>query len=177
MRITKWTKTRDVLPLLTEKNIKSLVDAVPAYPYKSVLTMRISEFGELVEDEASYITEHIFSKQRRFLKAFGMMKDLKNQMENLGKFLEKFSKKQTPEEKQAARGIMFPTFIQRMLLDLVKFFHLNSFEEAEKMKVCDWLLVFQAESSNNLYQYNYQKLLEQKADLKKKQGKNGIHKR
>lgn len=176
MRITKWTKTKDVLPLLNETNMQQLIDRIPPYPYKSVLTMQISEFGELIEDEMSYITKNIFLKHRRFLKAFGMMKDLKSQMDSLGKFIEKFNKKQTPEEKQAARGILFPSFVQRMLLDVVKFFHLNSFEEAEKMKVCDWLLVFQAESSNNLYQFNYQKILEQKADLKKKQGKNGIRK-
>lgn len=172
MKITKWTKTKDVLPLLNEKNIQSLIDKIPPYPYKSVLSMQISEFGELVEDEYAYITKNIFMKHKRFLKAFGMMKDLRSQMENLGKFIEKFNRKQTPEEKQAARGIMFPSFIQRILLDVVKFFGLKNFEEAEKMKVCDWLLIFQNESANNLYQTNYQKILEQKS--KQKTGKHGV---
>lgn len=176
MRITKWTKTKDVLPLINEKNMKELLERVPAYPFKSVLSMSIKEFAEIADDEYSFIVRKIFAKQRRFLKAFGQLKDFKEQMEQLGKFIGKFSKNQTPEEKQAARGIIFPSFIQRMLIDVVKFFNLKSFEEAEKVKVCDWLLVFQNESSNNLYQMNYQKILEQKQKLKSKQNKkNGVH--
>ena len=89
-------------------------------------------------------------------------------MEQLNKFIGRFERKSTAEENQAKRGVLFPSLVQRMLIDVTKFFGLKSFDEAEKVKVADWLLVFQNEAATNLFNYNLQKIFEQKAKLKQR---------
>ena len=168
MIITKRTKTKKVLPLITQSNFKRLFDMVPEVEYKSILSMTISEFAELTEDEAGYIEREILRKEKYFLNAFGKMKHLKKQIERLGKFMEKMTRKQSADEIQAAKGVLFPNFIQRMMIDVVKFFNLKSFDEAEKIKISDWVLIFQNESAQNIYQSNYQKIIDQKTKNKSK---------
>ena len=128
--------------------------------------MSIGEFGEIVEDEEQYIANIL--KNRKALKAFGLLKQYKQEMEALAKFFKMYDTKKSPEETAAANGIVFPNLAQRMLIDCVKWFHLNNTKSAEKIKVSEWLLIWQDESANMLYQRNYQKILEQKHNSKRK---------
>ena len=52
------------------------------------------------------------------------------------------------------QGVDFPNAVERMLLDCVKFFHLHSFDEAERLKVAEWLLVAKEEASAANYERN-----------------------
>lgn len=167
MKITKRTLTRDILPLLTQDTLKELLEKVPAVPLKKpVLSMTIGEFSEIVEDEELYIANIL--KTRKALKAFGMLKQFKQEMEALGKFFKQFEIKRTPEEEAAGKGVLFPSFIQRVLIDCVKWFGLHSTKEAEKVKLSDYLTFWQDEAANMLYQRNFQKLLEQKHNMQRK---------
>lgn len=167
MIITRKTLTKDILPLLTQETFKELLEKVPAIPLKKpVLSMTIGEFGEIVDDEDTYIANLL--KQRKALKAFGMLKQYKVEMENLSKFFKQYEIKRTPEEEAAGRGVRFPSFIQRVLIDCVKWFHLNSMKEAEQVKLSEWLTFWQDEASAALYQRNFQKLLEQKHNANRK---------
>lgn len=167
MKITKRTKTRDVLPLLTQDTLKELLEKVPAVPLdKPLITLTVGEFGEMVEDEETYIAKLL--KHRKALKAFGKLKQYKQEIEAISKFFKLYDVRRTADESNAAVGIKFPNLGQRMLIDCVKWFHLNSMEEAEKVKVGDWLTLWMDEAANMLYQRNYQKLLEQKHKAKKK---------
>lgn len=167
MRITNKTLTRDILPLLTQATLKELLEKVPAVPLKKpVLSMTIGEFGEITEDEETYIGKLL--KHRKALKAFGMLKQYKQEVEALSKFFKMYEIKKSQEEEAAGKGVLFPNLAQRMIIDCVKFFHLNSTEEAEKVKVSDWLTFWMDEAANMLYQRNYQKLLEQKSKAKRK---------
>ena len=168
MRITRKTLTKDILPLLTQATLKELLEKVPAVPLKKpVLAMSIGEFGEMVEDEETYIGKLL--KHRKALKAFGMLKQYKQEIEAISKFFKLYDVRRTADESNAAIGIKFPNFGQRMLIDCVKWFHLNSMEEAEKVKLSAWLTMWQDEAANALYQRNYSKILEQKH--KSKNGK------
>lgn len=167
MRITRKTLTRAILPLLTNETLKELLEKVPAVPLKKpILSMSIGEFGEIVEDEEQYIANIL--KHRKALKAFGRLKQYKQEMEALGKFFKMYEIKRTPEEEAAGRGVMFPSFIQRVLIDCIKWFHLTSMKEAEKVKLSEWLTFWQDEASAALYQRNFQKLLEQKHTTQRK---------
>lgn len=168
MKITKRTKTKDVLPLLTQDTLKELLEKVPAVPLdKPLITLTVGEFGEIVEDEEPYIVKLL--SHRKALKAFGLLKQYKQEMESLAKFFKLYDVRRTADESNAAVGIKFPNLAQRMLIDCVKWFHLNSMEDAEKVKLSAWLTMWQDEAANMLYQRNYQKLLEQKH--KSKNGK------
>lgn len=168
MKITKHTKTRDVLPLLTQDTLKELLEKVPAVPLdKPLITLTVGEFGEMVEDEETYIGKLL--KHRKALKAFGRLKQYKQEIEAISKFFKLYDVRKTADESNAAVGIKFPNLGQRMLIDCVKWFHLNSMEEAEKVKLSAWLTMWQDEAANALYQRNYSKILEQKH--KSKNGK------
>lgn len=167
MRITNKTLTRDILPLLTQATLKELLEKVPAIPLKkSVLAMTVGEFGEIVEDEDAFVAKLL--KHRKALKAFGLLKQYKQEMEALAKFFKLYEYHKTQEENAAAKGITFPNLGQRMIIDCVKWFHLQSTEAAEKVKLSDWLTFWMDEASSSLYQRNYSKILEQKSKAKRK---------
>ncbi len=167
MRITNRTLTRDILPLLTQATLKELLEKVPAIPLKKpLLSMTVGEFGEIVDDEDGFVAKLL--KHRKALKAFGLLKQYKEEMEAISKFFKLYDVRKTSDESNAAVGIKFPNLGQRMLIDCVKWFHLNSMEEAEKVKLSAWLTMWQNEAANALYQRNYSKILEQKHKAKKK---------
>ena len=168
MKITKRTKTRAVLPLLTQDTLKELLEKVPAVPLdKPLLSMTVGEFGEIIEDEETYIVKLL--KHRKALKAFGLLKQYRQEIEAISKFFKLYDVRKTADESNAAIGVRFPNFGQRMLIDCVKWFHLNKMEDAEKVKLSAWLTMWQDEAANALYQRNYSKILEQKH--KSKNGK------
>lgn len=167
MKIDNRTKTKDVLPLLTQDNIECLLDDVsPILFYnKPVIGMTIEEFSEVLDEKS--VIERLLSEEY-FIVFLGKLKDYRTQMKELNTYLKKFELYQTPEQKAAAQGIIFPDLIQRMLLTCAKFFHFKSFEEAQQSKVCDYLLIMQDEASSAQYQQNYQKIMEQKWSTLKK---------
>ena len=168
MKITKRTKTKDILPLLTQDTLKELLEKVPAMPLKKpLLFLTVGEFSEIIEDEEIYIAKLL--KHRKALKAFGLLKQYKVEMESLAKFFKMYEIKRTQEEEAATKGVVFPNLAQRMLVDVVKWFGLHSTKEAEKVKLSEWLTFWMDEAANMLYQRNYQKILEQKH--KSKNGK------
>lgn len=167
MKITKHTKTKDILPLLTQDTLKELLEKVPAVPLnKPLLSMTVGEFGEIIEDEETHIAKLL--KHRKALKAFGLLKQYKQEMEALAKFFKMYEIKRTQEEEAATKGVVFPNLAQRMLVDCVKHFHLNSMEEAEKVKVSEWLTMWQDEAANMLYQRQYMNIMDAKNKAKRK---------
>lgn len=168
MLITKKTKTRDIIVFLDEEKLKSLLDNVTPIPFskKSLLQHSIVEFKELLDEE---VILKKFLKERYALNFLGKLKDYREQMTNLNKFLKMYDIDQTMEQKAAQSNIIFPDLLQRILLTLVQFFHLSSFEEAEKKKLSDYLMIFQDQASKSLYEHKYQKIMEQK--YKQKHGR------
>jgi hypothetical protein len=167
MKLTNKTLTKDVLPLLTKELLEEILDKVPAVPLdKPLLSLTVGEFGEIIEDEETYIVKLL--KHRKALKAFGLLKQYRQEIEAISKFFKLYETKKTQEETNAALNIKFPSFSQRILIDCVKWFHLKSMEEAEKIKISEWLTMWQDEASAALYQHNYSKLLEQKNKAKRK---------
>lgn len=167
IRITHKTKTKDILPLLNAESIERLLDAVPEYPLETaVLSMKIRQFAEILTDEEAFITQTL--KEKRALVAFGRLKSYKRQIEEFANFLKLYDIKRTAEENAASKGIVFPNMSQRMMSDCVRYFHLKSFDEAEGCTVSDWLMVFQEDAANALYQRRIHEIYEKKSKQKKK---------
>lgn len=166
IKITRRTKTKDILPLLNEDSFKRLLDAVPEYPLEtSIFSMRIRQFADILEDETEFIA--LLLKHKRLLVAVGRVKQYKKEVESLSKFLKMYDYQQTNEEKRAGHGIVYPSMAQRMLTDCVRFFNLKSFEEAEEKTVSDWLTVFQSDAATALYQRKLHEAFEKKMKKKK----------
>lgn len=167
MKITRKTLTRDIFPLLTKELLEELLEKVPAVPLKKpLLSMTIGEFGAIVDDEETYIVKLL--SHRKALKAFGLLKQYRQEIEGISKFLKLYDYQKTQEEKAAAVGIRFPNLSQRILIDCVKWFHLNSMEEAENIKVGEWLTIWQDEAASALYQRNYMRIMDAKNKTKKR---------
>lgn len=167
MKITNKTRTRDILPLLTEETFKEVLEKVPAVPLKKhLLEMSIGEFSGILEDESAYIANIL--KQRKALKAFGTLKSYKTEIEGIVNFLNRFETRRTQEETAAAKGVLFPNMVQKMIVDCVGWFGLHSTKEAEKVTVGEWLTMFQNEAANTLYQWNYMNIMNAKNKAKRK---------
>lgn len=168
MKITKKTKVKEILPFLTEERFNKLLEVVEEYPlHKNILSFTVGEFAELTISEEEYIKKILNPKEKVYI-AFGKLKSYRNQMKQLADYLKTFELKLTPEEKQASQGIDLPSTAERVLLDCVKFFHLHSMEEAEKIPLSDWLVVLKDQVATAKYSRNYQKILEQRSKSKTK---------
>lgn len=168
MKITKRTKVKDITPFLTTERFNSLLEAVEEYPLETpVLKMTVGQFAELTISEEDFIRE-LLNPNERVFKAFGRLKSYRNQMTALTKYLEGMQLKLTSDEKLASQNVDMPTTAERMLLDCVKFFHLHSMEEAEKIPISDWLVVLKDQVATAKYSRNYQKILEQRSKSKTK---------
>lgn len=165
MVITKRTKTRDVLPLLTKEMVEELIEAVPAVKFskKPIISLSIEEFNELLDEEA---VMQGFAREKRLYKFIGKLKDYRNQMKQLTDFIKLFEVKSNAEEKQAARGILFPNFTQRVLLTCAKFFGMTFDEAAQKCKISDYLLILQDEGSAAQFEHNYRNIIQNKSKRK-----------
>ena len=167
MKITNRTKTSEVLPLLNEERLEQLLEIVPEINDKSVLSMTVGEFASLIDDGENFVSEYL-SKEHRALKAFGTIKSWRRQIKELSDFLKKFEIKRTADEDEAARTVLFPSFGMKMMLTCTRYFHLKSLKEAESVPVNEWLAIFQEEASNALFQYRFNKILENKQKSKKR---------
>ena len=166
MVITRRTKTKDVLPFLTADRAKEIMDAVDEYPLdRNIIELTIGEFMDCLED--GYAER--FLKERYLYKAFGKIKCFRRQMEEISQFLKMNETKPNGEQERAALGIVFPTFGEQMLMTVTEYFHLANFDEAEEIKLHNYLLIMKKNTSENKFKANYEKIISDK--IKRQNGK------
>lgn len=163
MLITKKTKTKDLIPFLNEERFKMVLDSMEEYPLdKPLVEMTIGEFIEALED--GYAMR--FLDEKYAYKAFGKLKSFKNQMEGINKFFEMNDVEPSADHKKASIGINFLTFEENMLYKTAEFFHLKNFDEAENVKLSNYLLIYKKESSEAKFQHQWNKIIEMKNKMK-----------
>lgn len=163
MKITKRTRVKELLPLLTEKRLEYMLENIQEYPLeKPILSLTIGEFSEILLDQEVYIKKLLRPHKKAYI-AFGRLKSFRRQMEEVSNFMKRYEIKQSQEEKQAAVGVEFPDFIAKILITVTQFFGLHNFQEAEGIPLADYLVILQDQSSAIKYQRNYSKLIEQKS--------------
>lgn len=168
MLITRRTKTKDILPFLNDGTIQQILDAVDEVPLeKPLLEMTIAEFAETMEED--YVLR--FLNEKYLWKAFGKIKSLKRQTEEITKFLKMNDVKPSKDQEQAAIGVMFPDMVEQMLIRVTEFFHLKSFDEAENVKLSNYLLIQQKDSSEAKFRHQWDKITEMRN--KQRNGRRG----
>ena len=169
MLITRRTRTRDVLPFVTDKEtMDRIIGAVDEVPLdKPLIEMTIAEFAETMDED--YVLR--FLNEKYAWKAFGKIKSFKRQTEEITKFLKMNEVKPSKDQEQAARGVMFPSFEEQMLLTVCEYFHLKSFDEAEKVKLSNYMLIQQKQSAEMKFKQNYDRIIEMRT--KAKNGRRG----
>lgn len=168
MLITRRTKTKSVLPFLNADRLSQILEAVEPYPLdKDVVQMTLGEFFECMDDSYAYK----FMEEKYAYVAFGKLKSFKQQMEGIMKFLRMNEVKPNAEQERAAVGVVFPDFEEQALITVTEFFGLKSFDEAEQVKVSNFLLIHKKMSSEAKFKHQYDRIMEQK--MKSKHGKRG----
>lgn len=167
IQITSKTKTKEILPFLTSININELIKDVDVVHLDTpIVEMTIKEFEEILSNPDEYVKKLALNNKKAFV-FLGRVKDLMNSLEGFGKFIKQYEIKQTAEEKQAATGISFPSFGNSMLITVIEFYNLNSVEQASKMKVKEWMLCFQHQASNAMFNRRYSDIISKKSKMKK----------
>lgn len=165
--IDKRTRTRKILPLLTISNIGDVIKNVPAIPMRKPLTdWTIEEFDEALTSPETVLFKMAL-QNRRALVFLGRVKDFYDSLEGFQKFTQQFEIKQSAEEKQAANGVPFPSFGNSMLITLIEFYHLHSVEEASKMRLKEYMLAFQHNAANAMFNKRYSDITMKKAKARK----------
>lgn len=168
MTISKKDRVRDIIPLIRPERMEEFIESFPSYPLeKPILSMTVGEFSDIMLDEDSYITKMLNPKERAYI-AFGRLHQYSIEMKGVADFFKTMQLKLSPEEQAASRGVDLPSFVERMLLDTVTFFHLHSMAEAEKIPLADYLVVLKDSVATARYQRNYNKILEQKSKAHRK---------
>lgn len=165
MQITKRTRTKDMLPLLNEERLSYVLENIEPYPLeKKVIDMTIGEFLETMDADYSLR----FLEEKRAYKAFGMMRSFRDEVEQVAKLIEKFSVGMEDDERQAMRGIDFPTAKERILLDTREWFGLRCLEGdgkrygATDVPLAEYILMLKDKSATARFERNRAKLQERK---------------
>ena len=166
MRIDNSTKTGDILRILDRDMFEELMDKVPEVELeKPLLEMTVGEFLTITQDPDSKVTE-MLETESNALRAFGMVKRLKSELDGIFKFLKMNEIEENADVKAAKATVVFPTFEEQMLLDCVEAFHLHSMDEAEEVKLTDILVWKKAKSASEKFECKYNKIIEAKNKMK-----------
>lgn len=167
MVITKRTRVKDLIPLIPQNRFQEFIESFPPQPLpKPILSMTCGEFASIILDEQSYIESILKPKAKAYL-AFGALKEYSIQMKQIADYLKTMQIKITPDEQAAIRNIEMPSFIERMLLDNVTYFHLKNMEEAEQIPLADYLVVLKDQVASAKYARNLNKIIEQRSKAKR----------
>lgn len=171
MKLNKKTKTKEILPLLNEERLNLILEKVPAMPLKKkVLEMTIGEYIEASEPE--YALE--FLKEKRALKAFGMLKQYRKEMEDVAKFFETHTLSNDPKDIAAMSGVDFPNFKESILLETRDSFNLQRLDStgmvarffgnygAVDIPIAEYLLTLKSKVASAQFERNRQRNIERK---------------
>lgn len=169
MYLTNKTLTKDVLPLLNKSNFEVILKAVPTKPIKKdVVDMTIDEFSDILDMSDYDLLTYYAKKNRKALDFLGKLKNIQNQLKGFSNFIKRYDIKHSQDENQACMGVVFPTLAESMLYDVIKFYNLNSLNEAKRITVNEYLFTVKINGCTLKYQSNYQKIMDSKTKLKSK---------
>ena len=156
MNITRHTTTDEVLNVLTSEQVEQVIAKIPAYPLKvPFYAMTIGDYLKCTMD-GQYLWTLVADKMA--YKTFGRLRQFRSECENLAKYLKRYEVEQSEDERRAAFGVPFPSSTERLLTTCVKYYHLHSTAEAEKLPLSDYIVAYKDQMSDAMYQRNLAKI-------------------
>lgn len=184
MKITKQTPLGEVIYFMTAERWAQIIDQVSDQDialqgWQSIKSYTLGEFIQLSQalekKDLNYIISIFFVTSRKRYQRPKMptlwevairLKWLFKEFEDVNKFFEDLTIKQDADEKQAGQGINFLNSYMSMLVFAQQKFFLHSIEEAENVKLCDYMALKKNEVDGIKYQRNLQKIYQQKHQQK-----------
>lgn len=186
MKITKQTPLNEVIYFMTTDRWAEILDQVSDQDisiqgWQSIKSHTLGEFIKLSQalekKDLSFIIDTFFVTERKWYQRPKMptlwevavrLKWLFKEFEDVNKFFESLQIKQDTEEKQAGNGINFLNPYMSMLIFAQQKFFLHSLEDAEKVKLSEYMAMKKNEVDGIKYQRNLQKIYQQKHQQKTK---------
>ena len=184
MKITKQTPLSEVIYFMTAERWSQIIDQVSDQDialqgWQSIKSHTLGEFIQLSQalekKDLNYIISIFFVTSRKWYQRPNMptlwevavrLKWLFKEFDDINKFFEDLIIKQDADEKQAGQGINFLNSYMSMLVFAQQKFFLHSIEEAENVKLCDYIALKKNEVDGIKYQRNLQKIYQQKHQQK-----------
>lgn len=184
MKITKHTPLNDVIYFMTTERWSQILDMVSDQDialqgWQSIKSHTLGEFIKLSQalekKDLNYIISIFFVTSRKWYQRPKMptlwevairLKWLFRELEDVNKFFESLQIKQDADEKQAGNGINFLNSYMSMLIFAQQKFFLHSLEDAEKIKLSEYMAMKKNEVDGIKHQRNLQKIYQQKHQQK-----------
>lgn len=187
MKITKQTYLADVIYLMTPEAWSQIIDKVTdqdvaVHRWPSLVSYTLGEFITLSEalkdNDVAYIVGKFFAPVKRkwwqrrdkgptLWDIAVRIKWLVMELEDIAKFFDKIKVEGDSDEKKASAGIHFLDSRTAMLEFAQEKYFLHSLDEAENVKLCDYMVKRQKENAIIQYQRNLIKINQQKRSAKK----------
>lgn len=187
MKITKHTPLNEVIYFMTTERWSQIINLVSDQDisiqgWQSIKSYTLGEFIKLSQalekKDLNYIISIFFVVSRKWYQRPKMptlwevavrLKWLFKEFEDVNKFFESLQIKQDADEKQAGNGINFLNPYVSMLIFAQQKFFLHSLEDAEKVKLSEYMAMKKNEVDGIKYQRNLQKIYQQKHQQKHQQ--------
>ena len=184
MKITKQTPLNEVIFFMTTERWSQIIDQVTDQDislqgWQSIKSHTLGEFIKLSQalekKDLNFIINTFFVTSRKWYQRPKMptlwevavrLKWLFKELEDVNKFFEGLQIKQDADEKQAGNGINFLNPYVSMLIFAQQKFFLHSLEDAEKVKLSEYMAMKKNEVDGIKYQRNLQKIYQQKHQTK-----------
>ena len=184
MKITKHTPLNEVIYFMTTDRWSQILDLVTDQDislqgWQSIKSHTLGEFIKLSQalekKDLSFIIDTFFVTERKWYQRPKMptlwevavrLKWLFKEFDEINKFFESLQIKQDADEKQAGNGINFLNSYMSMLIFAQQKFFLHSLEDAEKVKLSEYMAMKKNEVDGIKYQRNLQKIYQQKHQQK-----------
>lgn len=184
MKITKQTPLNEVIYFMTAERWSAILDQVSdqdiaLQEWQSIKSYTLGEFIKLSQalekKDLNYIISIFFVTSRKWYQRPKMptlwevavrLKWLFREFEEINKSFEEMNIKQDADEKQACQGINFLNPYMKMLVYAQQKFFLHSVDDAENIKLSNYMAVKKDEVDGIKHQRNLQKIYQQKHQQK-----------
>lgn len=167
MKITKTTKLSQCYSFINNdvlNTIESKIDDSYINKFTSIVNNTVGEFIMLLRGDEDYIKK-FFLKDEEDITVYeycAKLKHLKKEIKRISEHLKNLGTKQTVNEIEAAKGVLFPSFEENILIYCQQKFYLNSLKQAEETLLCDFLLHKKNDMANIKFEKNLRKITEPK---------------
>jgi len=162
MKITKRTLYKDCYYFARKEHVDAVKKAVRPEDlegYETLLALSLGQFLSLIKGNENLIKELFFSElDFTFWDFCKRLKWLDNEVLKITKIFDSLKVSSKPEEKKAAANVEFLPFHLEIRAFAIDRFHLKSFDEADKCRLSDVLVLKKREAANSKYERNLREI-------------------
>jgi len=165
--ITKTTTIEEVAPFLKPEHIEALLEKCDTVALtKPIIGFTVGEFLEATDEK--YIMTFFKDPKELVTTAVGRLKQFKKEMEQIQMLLKQNEIKLTPEEQQAQKGVVFPSFQECVLVETMEWFGLHNLNDAEDIPLSNYLVMKRKKNADALFERRLNEIYANKSKTKNK---------